>query len=533
VAVFGSPLSSPALTGPVATVDEVRRRGRRSWWSGYALCIAGTLLIAVMAVKTFPTPFSLAFLMFVVVGSVAVVRPAIGVYAVVFFAVLGDPVTAEWYPFTKNFSSHESILFLSDSFSFTPLELCLAALLLGWLLRLMTTRQWVLHKGRLFTPMMVFTGFLLFGLAHGLATGGNRNAAFWELRAVLYLPLLYVLLTNLFERRQQYTRLYALVIAAVFINSIIALFHYQGLTSADKESAESFVAHGSTLAMNAMLVLLAGAWMFRKSSWAWRACLPFMLVPVAYMYVVSERRAAFVALIGALGMLGIFLLWTNRHLFWRIAPVVLIIGTLYTAAFWNDETSSTGFPAQAIKSVIAPDQVSDRNQNSDLYRVIEKHDILATIQSSPLTGIGFGQAFLRPFKLPPINPFLLEPYMPHNAILWIWMKAGIGGFLAMLYLFGVAMHTGARAVLKAGRGDYAATMLTSVAFVLMYAVFAYVDIAWDAQNMVILALAMAHIGSATRLQPLDAAEGSSAGEPEPAATPALARSGTRSLAHVP
>jgi hypothetical protein len=262
---------------------------------------------------------------------------------------------------------------------------------------------------------------------------------------------------------------------------------------------ESFVAHGATLSMNAMLILLIGAWMFRKSSWAWRALLPFALVPVTYMYLVSERRAAFVALIAGLGVVAIFLRWTNRRAFWRIVPIVLIIGAVYCAAFWHDETTTAGFPAQAVKSVISPDDVSERNQGSDLYRIIEKQDILVTIRSSPITGIGFGHPFLRPYPLPQIAPFLLEPYMPHNAILWIWMKAGIGGFVAMLYLFGVAVHTGARAVLKAGRSDYAATTLTAVAFVVMYAVFAYVDIAWDAQNMVLLALATAQISSAAQL----------------------------------
>jgi O-Antigen ligase len=497
------------------------------------LFLAGTLLIAVMAVKTFPTPFSLAFVMFVVVASVAVAQPTLGVYAVVFFAVLGDPVTAPWYPFTKDLSSHESILFISDGLKFYPLELCLVALLVGWLLRRMATGQKVVvHKGRLFKPMMVFTGFLLFGFVHGLVTGGDRNAALWEFRSILYLPVLYVLITNLFDRREQYVRLWAYVMVAVFLNSIIALINYQGLTALDKEDMESFVSHGATLSMNAMLVLVAGAWMFRRSSWAWRAFLPFMLVPVAYMYMVSERRAAFVALVAAIGMLGIVLMWTNRRLFWRIAPMVLILGTLYTAAFWNDETTSTGFPAQAVKSVIAPDEVSDRNQGSDFYRIVEKQDILATVSSNPIMGIGFGHAFLRPYPLPTITPFLLEPYMPHNAILWVWMKAGIGGFIAMLYLFGVAMHTGAGAVLKAGRGDYAATVLTSVAFVLMYAVFAYVDIAWDAQNMVILAVAMAQIGSAARLTEPSMPPSSPRPELEPVRGDA-AGPGTRSLAHVP
>jgi O-antigen ligase len=110
--------------------------------------------------------------------------------------------------------------------------------------------------------------------------------------------------------------------------------------------------------------------------------------------------------------------------------------------------------------------------------------------------------------------------MTHNSILWIWMKAGVGGFIAMLLLFGKAMRTGARATLRAGRGDFAAMTLTSTAFVLMYAVFAYVDIAWDGQNLVLLAVAMAQICSATRLTKREVVPPDSEGT-QPVAGPVL------------
>jgi hypothetical protein len=507
--MFAGRTSSRTVGGPLASVENVMRRDRRSWWLGYALCLAITVLIATIASRTFPTPFSFAFLLFVGVLVLSVVRPAIALYFVVFFAVLGDFLTSPWYPFTTSLSSRQSILFISDGLTFYPLELCLIAMAVGWILQMAAKRTWVLHKGPLFRPLLVFTAFMLFGFAHGMASGGDRTAGLWELRWVMILPVLYLLLTNLFERREQYVRLWVFVMVAVFINGIIAVLNYQTLTAADREGMESFVSHGATLSMNAMLILLLGAWMFRKSSWAWRACLPFALVPVTFMYLASQRRAAFVALMAGLGVVAIVLLWTNRRVFWKLVPVVLIIGAVYCAAFWHDETSTAGFPAQAVKSVIAPDDVSERNQNSDLYRIIEKQDIQATIRSSPILGIGFGHPFLRPWPLPQIAPFLLEPYMPHNAILWVWMKAGIGGFIAMLYLFGATMYSGARAVLKAGRSDYAATLLTAVAFVIMYCVFAYVDIAWDPQNMVLLAVAMAHIGSAARLAPGQSADAAS------------------------
>jgi len=370
-------------------------------------------------------------------------------------------------------------------------------LVLGWVLLQVAGRQWQVVRGRFFWPLMAFTAFLFVGLGYGLSRGGSKNVALWEIRPILYLPLLYLLVTNIFRRREQYQRLYWTIMAATAINAVVALIFRRSLTKAKLASMESLVQHGATLPMNAMFVFIAGAWLFRGASRAKRIALPVIALPVVLVYLLSQRRAAIVALIAAVLVLFAVLFRTHRRVFFRLAPGVLVIGGLYTAAFWN-ASGSLGFPAQAVKSVIAPSSLSTRDQSSDYYRVVETSDVLYTIRSNPLGGIGFGQKFYRPTPLPEISSFLLSDYMSHNSILWIWMKAGIGGFLAMLYLFGTVMRVGARSALGTADGNDAALTLTSVTFVLMYAVFTYVDIAWDAKSMVFLAVAMAQIASVER-----------------------------------
>ena len=39
------------------------------------------------------------------------------------------------------------------------------------------------------------------------------------------------------------------------------------------------------------------------------------------VYLLSQRRAAVVALIAGLIILGLSLFWTRRRLFWKVAPV--------------------------------------------------------------------------------------------------------------------------------------------------------------------------------------------------------------------
>ena len=489
-------LRGSALADRRDDIIGLRRRDQKMWWWWYAVCICGTLLAAVIARNTAGQPFSIAFVGLCIVIVVAIVRPVVGVYVVVFFAVLGDIKTWSWYPFTTNLSSPESILYINNKLILNPLELSQLALLAGWLLQMMSRHELTLRRGRLFWPVMALTGFVFFGFANGLSHGGNQNAALWEARHLLAIPVTYVLVTNLFDHGRQYVRLLWLIVVATFINSIMAFVYLRQQPGDFLDTTESLIAHGSTMPMNAVFILIAAAWMLKAKSQGFRFVLPVLAAPVLVVYILAQRRAAVVALIAGLLLLAIFLFWTNRRAFFRIVPVMLVLASLYTTLFWNDASSLPGFPAQAVKSVIAPDSVSERNQGSDQYRVTEKLDILATIQTSPVLGIGFGKPFLRPYPLPNIAAFLLEPYQPHNSILWIWMKTGIGGFVAMLYLFGTAMRTGARAGLRLARGDDAAVTLTCTAFILMYAVFAYVDIVWDAQNALLLALAMAQVSHA-------------------------------------
>jgi O-antigen ligase len=222
-----------------------------------------------------------------------------------------------------------------------------------------------------------------------------------------------------------------------------------------------------------------------------------MLVPVAPAYLYAQRRAAFVGLVAGVILLGIVLLWKNRRQFMRVVPIIGVVFVAYVGVFWNS-SGSLGFPAQAVKSVVAPSQLNARDQSSDQYRVIEHVDVLSTIKANKLLGVGFGQPFYRPIPLPNITVFLLADYMSHNSLLWIWMKAGVFGFLAMLYLFGSAIRTGGRAIRASTDTTDVVLTITSTAFIVMYGVFTYVDISWDAKTMILMAIAFSQIDATIR-----------------------------------
>jgi O-antigen ligase len=488
-----SPWSLRAWAGDVAQQERVNAT---SWRYSYAVCIGLALLVALIAMSTVQALFAPATVVVIVGVVLCVTRPTWGVYLAVGLAMLGDASIFPSYPFTKNLSSPESILYLGDGLTLSPVDLFLGSLALGWVLKMLAERTWRLHRGPLFVPVAVFTGFLLIGLVWGLARGGAPIVAYWEIRALLYLPILFVLVTNLLDRPQQYRRLLWLIMVILTANALAALREYYSLSPGEREALESLGEHGAAVHAAALIVFTAATWLLQeRSSASGRWLLLLMAVPVIWAFLLSERRAAMVALFGGLALVMVVLRWHSRRRFWMILPVVLLALGAYLGAFWN-ASGVPGFPAQAVKTVVAPDQQSAEDQASDLYRKIERHDINATIRSNPVMGVGFGQPFHMPWPLPNISFFVFWEYITHNSILWIWMKAGIGGFVAMLLMFATTLRAGARALLTAEDGRTKVVTLTSVAYVLMFAIFAYVDIAWDTRNVVLLAVCMAQIDRA-------------------------------------
>ena len=502
-------------------VRSRRRHDRRTWALLYAGCLFTTLVMGALAYRRAPGTFPLALLVLLLGCVVMIFRPVLGLQLTVFFSLIGDIFTVGSWPFTKNLSSQESLLFISKQLNVSPLEVWMLVGLAGLVMQMAAQRRWTLVKGRLHRPVMVFGVFLVLGLGYGLATGGDSKAALSEARAMFYVPLLYVLATNLMKRRADYVRMYRLAMVAVVINALLGLRHFHYLGAAAQQNPESLMQHSTALVMNVLVVWLLALRLMHGGSRLLRFGLLLGAVPTMLVYLEAKRRAAIVGLVAAAVLLLLVLFFTNRRRFRRLFPAVAIVAVVYLGAFWNSTGSSLGFPAQAVKSVIAPSQMSDRDQSSNYYRVLETFDIRATIRSSPLTGIGFGQPFLRPIPLPPIVDFALEAYVSHNSMLWVWMKLGVGGFVAMIYLFGTALYEGVRAVRRDLRGSYAALTVTSLAYVLMYGVYTYVDIAWDTKTMVLLGLVLAQIDSCALL-PRETETAAPARSSGPATRPELA-----------
>lgn len=435
---------------------------------------------------------------FFLTGVIAIFfRPRYGVYLTLFLTLLGDMVLVWWYPFYKNFSSAESLLYLNDSLIMSPLELYIVLTYLSWLIRGIRTRQIDFYGGSLFVPAVVFAIFMVFGLGWGLTHGGSMTIGLWESRPIFYLPAMLILASNLLQKREHVHTLIWWIMAALFVEGMIGFYSFAVFLQFDMSHIEAITEHSAAIHMNTLFVLIAAGLLYRVSRRK-LLILVMMVPPVLVTYIVTQRRASYIALIIALAIMSFFLYRERQKLFWMIIPPAAMLGVLYVAAFWNVQ-GPAGMVAQAVKSVIAEDQASDKDLRSNLYRQIENVNSEFTIKQVPLTGVGFGNKFYILVPMPDISFFEWWEYITHNSVIWIWMKTGIGGFFSMIFLVGMSLIVGAKTLLRMPGGELSAAALTMLLYIVMHFVYAYVDMSWDVQSMVYVGTAMGILNALERI----------------------------------
>ena len=302
-------------------VDTAGQRHSERVRLGVFLSVVGGvgLFTAGAAFVTSPQPFSLALLGVVLVGWAAFVRPATGVYSIVFFSLVADSVATPWWPFTKNLSMRESIFFVHDKLAIAPLDLVLGASWAAFLLRSLVEPGWRFRRGRVLAPVLVLGGFVMMGIVRGISTGGQRNIALFEFRPLLYLIGLYALIPNVLVTRTQFRIAFGLGMVAVSVHSLFALRYYRSLPAESRELISSLAEHPATLTMNVLFIFILGLSAFGAPRSMRRVAL-VLAIPVVFAFFLAQRRAGVVALIGGLLIFTIVLFFENRRAFMKVVP---------------------------------------------------------------------------------------------------------------------------------------------------------------------------------------------------------------------
>jgi len=369
---------------------------------------------------------------------------------------------------------------------FTPTEFLMVAIVLVLLIRALNEGTLQIRRTPLLVALLGLMAFVLFAEVEGLSRGANINTTAWEIRPWIYLFVLYFVAAQMVRNPRLPQMVLWVIVIVSGIKGIQGTILY--LPTLGRQSRpETLLDHEEALMLGCFLILTTALWVFGRSGWLRRTATllaPFVLAAE----IGNDRRTAWIIL--ALGVLAVgFLGWVSmperRGRLAVAVAVVAVVLSVYVPAFWTS-TSSLARPVQAFRSVSSPDY---RNQASNDYRDAENRDLEYNIKKTTPVGMGFGIKYQTPIPL--IDVSKIDPliaYIPHNTILYLWWRVGLGGFIVFWAVIGTGI-IGACALVRARRRgeDPSDAMLGALVVGLL---LGYLAEAWFDQGMTSVRIAI-------------------------------------------
>ena len=320
-----------------------------------------------------------------------------------------------------------------------PIEGIIIVALLVWIMRAALQGSISIPRTRLFRAFIFFWFLLIVGLGVGLARGGKFNFALWEIRPWILMSATYLLATALLTTdRLLRSVLWVLVCAIGFKGiegSVIFLTYSRHLTP----RPDAILGHEESLFFGIFILVTLGLWLYGHRGWLRRTATALLPAVLIADLANSRRTASGIVIVGALALL--MSAWIGlperRRLVSGIFCAVAVLGAVYFPMYWNHGYGTVAQPARAIRSQVSPDA---RDASSDLYRKSEDANLILNTKQAGLLGKGFGRPIV--YAIPIADISSVDPmiaYIPHDGLLWIWMRLGVQGEIAFWLLIGFAI----------------------------------------------------------------------------------------------
>jgi hypothetical protein len=338
-------------------------------------------------------------------------------------------------------------------------------------------RRRPLYGGKLFYPFIFFLGCVAMGIVHGLTSGGDFRIMVLEIRPWWYFFVSYILAFNTVSKISHVRNILWITIIGTAFKGVQGVYIVYADLGGRIDGHNEIMAHEQSYFFVLVLLLLILMLLHRVQR-AYFVAILLSLPCILIALIANNRRADYVALVT-----GVIVAWalvivikpTSRKILVPALVLFVLLGGAYVLAF-HSSGSALGAPANAIISVFHPSLADARDAASNLYRSIEDADLKYTEAQSPLLGYGFGKPFLQPEMLPDIaqaDPYYL--YIPHNNVLWIWMRLGPLGFAALWYLIGTALICGCLIAKRLKNPELRLFAIFAVAALVMEVLVAYSD----------------------------------------------------------
>jgi hypothetical protein len=314
-----------------------------------------------------------------------------------------------------------------------PEEIFMLFLVIGLAVQRAVRKDFRLRAVPIWGATLFFFCALVFTFLYGMHRGGDFLVSLWQMRALFYLLIMFLLTPQLIRSRDELKGLIWIFIIGISVKAFQGIYRFisLGFTTG---GIRTLTNHEDPVFMTTLFILLLGFLIYGAMNKQRRALI-ILALPLLLGFYVGQRRAAYAGLMVSVCVFIVLLSAEKRRIFLKYAIPCFIVIALYAAVFWNSQ-GTLGRPARIIKSGFVTQKGNEtlKDYQSNLYRKDENYDLAQTVKKNPAIGIGFGKAFYEPIFLPRIA-FPLQDYISHNEILWIMVTMGGIGFFAFWLFF--------------------------------------------------------------------------------------------------
>ncbi len=301
----------------------------------------------------------------------------------------------------------------------------------------------------------------------GLSRGGDFKASLWQIRELLWLPVLTWIFQSTLRGPRDLVLVGALIVVATAFKTTEGLYFYEVICRPLNLKPAYVTTHSDSLLFVTTIIIGLVGWLLSRRGHRW---LLLVVAMGGVGLVINNRRLAVVSLVADLALIYLMLPRSVlKRSITRYALLSLPLIALYLAAGWR---SNSGFfaPAHMLATVVSKE---DRSSGT---RDIENYNLLQTLRVRPLLGWGFGHEYLEFSRADDISQyFALYRYIGHNSVLWFWTVGGLVGFAVFWSLIVLAVYLAARAFHLATRAVDRTAALVGLAVVVSFIVQAYGD----------------------------------------------------------
>jgi hypothetical protein len=313
----------------------------------------------------------------------------------------------------------------------TPPDLLFYILVAGTGLQLLRERSHPRGIGPMTLPALALAAAAIGGLATGYyagASGSDLLLSGLRLAELLLLPFLVAnLLTD--EASVRGFLVGAAALAALkAVTGLLAVATGAGFTVEGGVITYYEPVANWLMLMFLLFVLAARVRRFSLPSWVW------WTVPLAVLaFVLSYRRSFWLAAVFALVVVVVIASRRSLRTALAIVAVGLVLVLAGTAALGG--SSEVESPVLERARSLQPGSLGE--DRGDRYRIDERRNVVAEIEHAPITGLGMNIPWSARYPLSEEH----DRNYTHVILLWYWLKMGLIGVLAFIWLYAVAMWT--------------------------------------------------------------------------------------------